>query len=44
MLMGKRGEVFFKNMGYNKIIEKCTRFIIRKLQENTKYLLIQLKE
>lgn len=27
MLMGKRREVFFKNMGYNKIIEKCTRFI-----------------
>ena len=27
MLMGKRREVFFKNIGYNKIIEKCTRFI-----------------
>jgi len=25
--MGKRREVFFKNIGYNKIIEKCTRFI-----------------
>ena len=23
----KEGEVFFKNIGYNKIIEKCTRFI-----------------